>query len=141
MSEQVTQLTCEGIKKLATELMDVYESRKTPLADKAVLSEEEKRFYETRIQTVERLLYTAQPLQEGEGEGVITLGSTVTLFDSFLEETDSYKLVHPIESSPTMNYLSVDSLVGKELLLRKKGEQVCVSLYGDTIKYTILDVN
>ncbi|MGM7703706.1 GreA/GreB family elongation factor [Pseudalkalibacillus sp. Hm43] len=141
MSEQVTQLTCEGIKKLATDLIEVYESRKTAPEVDPQQSEGENRFYDQRIQDLERLLYAAQPLQEGSRKGVITIGSKVTLFDSYLEEAETYMLVHPVEASPTMRYLSVDSLLGKELLLRKKGEQVSVSLYGDTIKYNILDVN
>ncbi len=141
MSEQVTQLTCEGIKKLATDLIEVYESRKTTPEVETQQYDSEKRFYDQRIQDLERLLYTAQPIQEGSRKGVITIGSTVTLLDTFLEEAETYMLVHPVEASPAMRYLSIDSLLGKELLLRKKGEQVSVSLYGDTIKYNILDVN
>ena len=141
MSEQVTQLTCEGIQKLATELIEVYESRKTPFSHSEKWAEEESGFYNQRIKVLERLLYSAEPLPTGKRKDIVTLGCNVTLFDTYLEEVETYKLVHPIEASPSLKYLSVESPLGKELLLRRKGEQVSVSVYGDPIRYTIIDLN
>ncbi|WP_349409093.1 GreA/GreB family elongation factor [Pseudalkalibacillus sp. SCS-8] len=141
MSGTITRLTSGGIKKLATELIDLYESRNNPHAVVAELASEEMCFYDTRIKELEKLLYSAEQLSEMTGEEAISLGSNVTLFDPHLDVTETYKLVHPVESSPTLNYLSVESILGKKLLHKKTGDEVCLSLYGDTIRYNILDVN
>ncbi|WP_408008906.1 hypothetical protein ACJROX_00560 [Pseudalkalibacillus sp. A8] len=34
----------------------------------------------------------------------VILGSMVTLFDPFLDEIETYKLVHPVEASPLRKY-------------------------------------
>ncbi|MCF6411890.1 GreA/GreB family elongation factor [Pseudalkalibacillus salsuginis] len=140
MSKERTRLTSEGIKMLATELIDVYEGRKTPFGNASSMNEEEERFYKQRITDLEQLLYSAEPIPENKMSETVTLGSMVTLFDPFLDEIETYKLVHPVEASPLRKYISVESILGRELLLRKKGDDVRITLYGDTIRYNILDV-
>ncbi|MGP4082986.1 GreA/GreB family elongation factor [Pseudalkalibacillus sp. R45] len=140
MSKDVTRLTSEGIKMLATELIDVYESRKTPFGNSPSMTEEEEQFYNQRITDLEQLLYSAEPLPENKMNDTVTLGSKVTLFDPFLDEVETYKLVHPVEASPLRNYISIESILGRELLLRRKGDDIRITLYGETIRYNILDV-
>ncbi|MCF6139656.1 GreA/GreB family elongation factor [Pseudalkalibacillus berkeleyi] len=141
MSEQITQLTSEGIKKLATDLIEMYESKKETFEQASEKMGEEAQFIKQRIVDLERIVYSAEPLKEGSRNGVVSLGSTVSLLDPFLDVVESYKLVHPIEASPMLNYLSVDSLLGRELLLRTKGEKVSVTVNNEIITYTILNVN
>ncbi len=100
------------------------------------MNEEEERFYKQRITDLEQLLYSAEPIPENKMSETVTPGSMVTLFDPFLDEIETYKLVHPVEASPLRKYISVESILGRELLLRKKGDDVRVTLYGDTIRYT-----
>jgi transcription elongation factor GreA len=139
MSEQSPQLTSEGIKTLATDLMNVYDRRNTPLFNTADMKEEESRFSAKRIKELEQLLYTAELLRE-ERTDTISLGSTVKLLDIYLNEVDTYRLVHPVEASPITKKLSVESILGKALLSKKKGDTVTVHLHGTQIQYQIIDV-
>jgi transcription elongation factor GreA len=139
MSEQSPQLTSEGIKTIATDLMNVYDRRNTPLFNTADMKEEESRFSAKRIKELEQLLYSVELLPEERTE-TISLGSTVKLLDIYLNEVDTYLLVHPVEASPISRKLSVESILGKALLSKRKGEMVNVRLHGSHIQYQIIDV-
>ncbi|WLD93492.1 GreA/GreB family elongation factor [Alkalihalobacillus sp. AL-G] len=139
MSVNSPQLTSEGIKTLATELLDVYDRRNKPLFNTAEMHKQEGEFSVKRIGELEHLLYSAE-LLSGQRTETISLGSTVMLLDIFLDEVDTYRLVHPVEASPITRKLSIESALGKELLLKEKGDMVTVHLHGTRIRYQIIDV-
>ncbi|WP_257351324.1 GreA/GreB family elongation factor [Pseudalkalibacillus decolorationis] len=139
MSVNPTRLTSEGIKALATELMDVYDRRNKPQFNTEEMLTQESRFSVKRIQELEHLLYSAELLPDEQNE-IISIGATVKLLDVYLKEIDTYRLVHPVEASPVKKLLSVESLLGKELLSKKKGDVVTIHLQGKSIQYQIIDV-
>lgn len=68
------------------------------------------------------VIYTA----ESGAKGKVSLGSKVKIFDSFTQTEEVYTIVGTAEADIMENKISNDSVVGKALLGKKKGESVVV---------------
>lgn len=68
------------------------------------------------------VIYSADDAETGK----VSLGSKVKIFDGFIGEEAVYTIVGTAEADIMENKISNDSVVGKALLGRKKGETVTV---------------
>ena len=68
------------------------------------------------------VIYSADDAETGK----VSLGSKVKIFDGFIGEETVYTIVGTAEADIMENKISNDSVVGKALLGRKKGETVTV---------------
>jgi transcription elongation factor GreA len=62
--------------------------------------------------------------QDDRKKGVVSIGSTVKVFDGLENEEATYQIVGTAEANIIENKISNESLVGKSLLGRKIGETV-----------------
>lgn len=83
---------------------------------------------ESRIRYLERMIKTAQVIEDNTGDMEAGLNDTIRVY---IEEDDceeEYKLVTTIRSDALKNRISIESPVGKALHGKKEGERVYIAL-------------
>ena len=150
-------MTYEGLRALEDELEDLKVNRRKEVAQKIKeareqgdLSEnaeydaakEEQREIEARIEQIDALLKNAEVADADENAkaDVVTVGSTVKLFDEELGEEVEYKIVGSSEANILQNKISTESPVGKELIGKKKNQKITVETATGLLKFKILKV-
>lgn len=146
-------LTAEGLTKLKEELDYLITERRNEIIERiqeAVahgdLSEnadyaqakEEQAFVEGRIQEIEEVLRNAEIIHHTDGD-TITIGSTVKIKIDGKENV--YTIVGSNEANPKEGRISNESLAGKAVLGRKKGDKVEVQTPAGMKLYEILEVS
>jgi len=153
-TERSVQLTVEGRKRLEGELIELRDVKLRELfrsvqdansnneaSDSGEYEEikEELVYTEARVRDLEQLLRNAEVLEGGSPDGIVALGSRVTVkFDD--GETDTWMVVTPEEASLPDASVSTDSPVGRALLGSKEGEAVTVITPGGEVNYTVVAV-
>jgi transcription elongation factor GreA len=150
-------MTYEGLRALEDELEDLKVNRRKEVAQKIKeareqgdLSEnaeydaakEEQREIEARIEEIDKLLKNAEVADADENAkaDIITVGSTVKLFDEEFGEEVIYKIVGSSEANILQNKISNESPVGKELIGKKKNQKITVETQNGLLKFKILQV-
>ncbi len=149
-----TYLTSEGAARLKAELEELTGPKREELAARlraaiqmGDLSEnadyhkakEDQGFLEGRIQELEYILKNAVIIKKNANNGVVSLGSHVTIQEvDFPEET--YHLVGATEADPANGKISHESPIGQALLDHKVGETVEAETPGGVIKLKILKI-
>ena len=156
MKEKEYFLTSEGYLELETELNtlktekreEVLKSLKEAraLGDLSENSEydaarDEQAKVEARIKEVEYILEHASIIEEGKNDGVVTVGSTVTIaYDGDENDTEEYRIVGSQEADPFNNKISNESPIAAAILGNKVGETVNVESPNGTFKVKIIKV-
>ncbi|MBO4558882.1 MAG: transcription elongation factor GreA [Lachnospiraceae bacterium] len=150
-------MTYEGLRALEDELEDLKVNRRKEVAQKIKeareqgdLSEnaeydaakEEQREIEARIEEIDKLLKNAEVADADENTkaDIITVGSTVKLFDEEFGEEVTYKIVGSSEANILQNKISNESPVGKELIGKKKNQKITVETQNGLLKFKVLQV-
>lgn len=150
-------MTYEGLKALEAELEDLKVNRRKEVAQKIKeareqgdLSEnaeydsakEEQREIEARIEELDAILKNAEVADaDDDAKGdVITVGSTVKIYDEEFEEEIEYKIVGSTEANILQGKISNESPVGKALIGKKKNQKVTVETATGVLKFKILKV-
>ncbi len=150
-------MTYEGLRALEDELEDLKVNRRKEVAQKIKeareqgdLSEnaeydaakEEQREIEARIEEIDKLLKNAEVADADENAkaDIITVGSTVKLFDEEFGEEVTDKIVGSSEANILQNKISNESPVGKELIGKKKNQKITVETQNGLLKFKILQV-
>jgi transcription elongation factor GreA len=151
------QLTREGLEKLQNELEYLKTEGRTDIAEKirvargyGDLSENseydeaknEQAIVEARIADLEVMLKNVVILDESEiVKDVISLGSTVKVYDEEFEEELEYIIVGSTEADLDLGKISDESPVGKALMGKKVGEVAEAILpTGDTAKFKVISI-
>ncbi len=100
---------------------------------------EERAQVEARIEELERLLARAEVIEPTQSDGVVQLGSRVTLRADD-GEVETWTVVAPVEANAHGGSISTDSPVGRALLGCRLGDTPTVTTPGGTIVYTVLEV-
>ncbi len=153
-TERSVLLTVEGRKRLEGELVELRDGKLRELfrsvqdantnneaSDSGEYEEikDELVYTEARVRDLEQLLQNAGVLEGGSPDGVVALGSRVTVrFDD--GETDSWIVVSPEEASLPDGSVSTDSPAGQALLGAKQGDAVSVTTPGGQVNYTVVAV-
>ncbi len=97
---------------------------------------------EARIKELEELVNNAQIVDESKIDtGVISLGSTVTVYDVEDDEEIVYSIVGTNEVNPVERKISDQSPIGKALMGQRAGASIAIELpSGDAIHMEIKDV-
>lgn len=141
-TEDKVVMTRSGYEKLKAELVSLRTDGRTEIAAKLEearafgdLSEnaeyhaakEEQEKLENRILLLEYQLSKAQIVEtEDIDTSVVSLGTTVTLYDMDLDKTFVYTLVGTEEADIKENRISAASPVGKSVMGKHDGEEVIV---------------
>lgn len=89
-----------------------------------------------RITSIEERLKVAIEIERGSPDGVVTIGSTVTIQSRTLPESPtlrSYTIVGPAESNPMQGRISYKSPLGAKLMGKKTGDSINVNNINNTI--------
>lgn len=91
---------------------------------------------ESRIRYLERMIKTAQIVEDESGEDEVGLNDLVTVHfeDDGMEE--EYKIVTTVRSDALNQMISIDSPMGKALLKHRVGERVLVKV-NDKVSYYV----
>ncbi|MDR3216699.1 MAG: transcription elongation factor GreA [Clostridiaceae bacterium] len=122
--------------KIAREFGDLSENAEYDAA------KEEQVFIEQEIKEIDEKLRHAVIIDESALDAsVISVGSTVTVYDREFEEEIVYRIVGTSETDLTSNKISNESPLGKSLLGKKKGDVVSVKSPQGEIHFQILKIH
>lgn len=150
LEDTPVEMTAEGLEGLKNEL-EAISAQRAALVQAVSTAREDKDFRENapleaarealafadqRQKQIETALKRAIVVQRTGGD-VSTVGSTVKVTRLDKAEEREFKLVGQREANAKEQKISVDSPVGKELLGRRVGDEVEVSVPSGTIYYRI----
>lgn len=95
---------------------------------------------ESRIKEVEYILEHATIIEETTEEGIVNIGSTVSLQYEGDDEIEEYRIVGSQEADPFNNRISNESPIAAAILNHKIGETVEVSSPDGIYKVKIVNV-
>ena len=97
---------------------------------------------EARIKELEELVENAVIVDEDEIDtSVISLGSTVRVYDVDLEEEIEYSLVGSNEANPLVGKISDQSPIGKKMMGAREGDILQVEAPAGTVTLKVLEVS
>lgn len=96
----------------------------------------------SRMAEVENILQNCVVILEDDdvADGVVHLGSRITVLDVEFEEEAAYQIVGSQEADPMNGRISEDSPFGRALLGKCKGDSVEVEAPAGTIYYKIVEI-
>ena len=104
-------------------------------------AKDELAFVEGRLQELETILNNAEIIEDMiTQEGIIELGSTVTVAHSADNSHTEFMIVGEFEADPQKKKLSHSSPIGSALLGKKKGQRVKIKIPAGEIEYVIVDI-
>lgn len=155
MAHERLEITREGIDKLNEELRVLQDERLKELSQRIAAAsdegdvsdnsefedlKEEYYYVEERIREVKGILSRADILEEGSADGIIGLGSRITVKADDDDENETWLLVNEEESSAMDGRISDESPVGLALLGKQAGDSVTITTPDGDLTYTIIDV-
>ncbi len=154
MVNNAVYLTDEGRQKLEAELKHLRTVRRKEVAERLheamqggelienaeyEAAKNEQAFVEGRILELEDLLSRAKRIEKGGADGVVRVGSTVTIKEG-RRNPETYTIVGAAEASPKNGLISNESPLGKSLLEKHKGDVVEVQTPSGTRKVRVVKV-
>jgi len=148
-------LTPEGKQKLEEELHYLCTVRREEVAEAIKQAKEEgdlsensaydeakdaQAFLEGRIQTLEAQLREAILIKPAKNNGIVSLGSVVTVLEEGETDEETYKIVGSAEANPVNGNISNESPIGKALLGKKKGDTITAKTPSGPLSFKILKV-
>ena len=156
MSDQ-TFLTRDGLKKLEEELNFLRTTRRAQVAERLHNAQEdgelienaeyedaknEQAFLEGKILSLESMLSSAVIIAENDASnGIVNLGSKVTVKEAGGGKPESYQLVGAAEANPKDGRISNESPLGRALLGRKVGDDIKVNAPSGTISFRVVAIS
>ena len=83
---------------------------------------------EGRIRFLERMIRTAQIIDDNKAEGVAGINTKVTVYIPEEDEEETYTIVSTIRENIGLGYISVESPMGKALEGHKAGDTITVKV-------------
>lgn len=96
----------------------------------------EKNQNESRIRYLERMIKTANIIDDSSADDEVGINNTVTVLFVEDNETEKYKIVTTIRTDSLNGLISIESPLGKALLKKKVGDVVTVKV-NDTVSYDV----
>ena len=137
------QLTANDIRKMQEEV----EYRKTVLRHELLIpvkearaqgdlsenfeykaAKKEKNRNESRIRYLEKMIKTAQIIDDTSAEDEVGINNTVTVYFEEDDEEETYKLVTTVRGDSLNGYITNESPIGKAILGHKVGDRCLVQL-------------
>lgn len=155
-STRGVQLTSEGKSRLEEELRHLRDDRIRDLSQRIHRANEdgditdnseyedlkdEYMHAESRVREIQFTLEHAILIEEGSPDGIIGLGSHLTVDTDDGEPLEEWVLVSAEEADSLNGRISDESPVGKELLGKKAGDTFVVETMDGNVTYKVVDVN
>ncbi len=100
-------------------------------------AKKEKNKNESRIRYLERMLRTAQVIDEHSNADEVGMNNTVTVYFEEDDATEEYRIVTTVRGDSLHNLISIESPLGKALMGHREGERVSVKV-NDTYSYFVV---
>lgn len=97
----------------------------------------EKNINESRIRYLERMVRTANVIDDSSAEDEVGINNTVTIEMADDHEIEQYKIVTTIRSNSLKGLISIESPMGKALIGHKVGDTVTIHV-DDKISYDVI---
>lgn len=91
---------------------------------------------ESRIRYLEKMIKTAQIVEDTSDENEVGLNDTVKIFVEDDQTEEEYKIVTTVRSDALNQMISIDSPMGKALLGAKEGERILIKV-NDAVRYYV----
>ena len=101
-------------------------------------AKKDKNKNESRIRYQEKMIRTAQIVDDNSKEDEVGINNTVTVYFEEDEECETYRLVTTIRGNSLKGMISIDSPIGKAILGHKVGERVHVKVNEDYGYYIVI---
>ena len=103
-------------------------------------AKKEKNKNESRIRYLERMIRTANVVDDSSADDEVGINNTVTI--EFIEdkETETYRIVTTVRVDTFKNMISIDSPLGKALMGHKVGDIVNVKV-NENVNYDVKIIN
>lgn len=156
MSNRPVYLTLEGREALEQELSYLKTVRRQEVANRlhealgegelienAELEDarREQSFVEGRILTLEEQLRRAIIIESSHSDGIVGVGSHVTVQERGVDTPEEYHVVGSAEADPARGRISNESPLGRALLSKRIGDKAVVQAPDGDIVFDILAVN
>lgn len=153
-TEKVFPMTQEGKEKLEKELETLKSTKRKEVVERIKLArsfgdlsenseydaaKEEQAFVEGRITTIENMLRNSTIIKN-TGDGVVSLGKTVTFQELPNGELETYTIVGSAETDPFNAKISNDSPIARSLMGKKDGDKVTIKTPGGELEVRIVSV-
>lgn len=154
--EQAAYMTEEGLRKLKEELEWLKTEKRAEVKERLKIArsygdlsenseydaaKEEQAFVESRILHLEDQIRRAKIIRaEDKVEGVVSIGSTVTIRELPDGPEETYTIVGTAEADPGKFRISNESPIGAGLLGRRTGEEVGIQTPAGEILFRILQI-
>ena len=93
---------------------------------------------ESRIRYLERMLKTAEIVEDHSKADEIGLNNTVELYCEDDDEVETYRIVTSVRGSSLNGLVSIESPIGKALLEHKEGDRVYIKVNDDFGYYVVI---
>lgn len=149
-------LTQEGYNKLVEELEDLKVNKRAEIADEIreakaqgdlsenyeyTAAKEAQADLEARIAEIEHIINHVEIIEDSGDNKTVNVGSTVSLKNVDTDEKEEYTIVGSTEADPFEGKISNESPLGKELLGKKKNQEIkFVTPAEEVITYKILKI-
>ncbi len=100
-------------------------------------AKKDKNSNESRIRYLEKMLKTAEIVDEYSGEDEVGINNGVELYMEDDDETESYRLVTSVRGNSLNGLISIDSPLGKAVLGKKLNDRVYVRV-NDSYGYYVV---
>ncbi len=91
---------------------------------------------ESRIRYLEKMIKTAQIVEDNSGENEVGLKKKKKIFVEDDQTEEEYKIVTTVRSDALNQMISIDSPMGKALLGAKEGERILIKV-NDAVRYYV----
>ena len=91
-------------------------------------AKKEKNRNESRIRYLERMIKTAQVIDDSSAEEEVGMNNTVTIYVEDDDEEETFKLVTTVRGDSLHGLISIESPIGKAVLGHKVGDRVEVKV-------------
>lgn len=93
---------------------------------------------ESRIHYLERMIRTAEVIEDTSKEDEVGLDNTIELYFEDDDAVETYRLVTTVRGNTLNGSVSIESPIGKAILGRKKGERVFVKINDSAGYYVVI---
>ena len=101
-------------------------------------AKKDKNRNESRIRYLERMIRTAQIVEDHSGADEVGLNNTVKVLFEDDDEIETYRLVTTVRGSSLEGRISIDSPIGKAILGHKEGDRVFVKVNENVGYYVVI---
>lgn len=101
-------------------------------------AKKEKNRNESRIRYLERMLKTAEIVEDTSRDDEVGLNKTVELYCEDDDEVETYRLVTSVRGSSLNGLVSIESPIGKAILGKKEGDRVYVKVNENYGYYVVI---